>query len=751
MLTILAYSGIATLVLLLLYLIARRFPMIGEALAFLCVFVARLFVKLQGMLEKAGAYCYNVFEKTLHYPPNVASDSWQGVHVIARIILFLVSSIVLVGDLYNTLQSLPLLFGGAGAVSLPGSFAIPSALLFVAMSALYGAVVLECTNLLPYGAGLFPKMTEKVRKWLGVLCGIGFLLSLVFAVMFWAFRGWFLADPDSAGVLAITVFPLVGLLVTGASVLALWGLVIGLTGVLSVVFWLLYCGFHFAASFVSLVPSLLDVLALHFTQGGMSVYGDFLGHDPYKAPSSPFPASRQLLPGQNVTALLPQNTSTVDAVGEIVVPVETQEMENVLMNLEKNASVNCIGSSFGAPMFSLVAHFIQEFRATGNIKSSSFIVLPVNHRYTGIPGLVDMTPDLAKRHAVALHSDTQGEAYKKLMDDLGDTIIEVHGDLKAVPAPIIFIIDCYELVEAVDMLESIKRRYPLCSIVAATEVSPHDCQDKSVQVGFADLQTLVAENIVETVMVSHTNSALASAFGLAMQHRYLAHLLVSTVIANIHSHTNSVFVDVLRSLSSCVTTASASAPVAVGKLPKRLSWVPFVKGAGTGIYSDILAQSRVVIDKVLNDAETAMFPVPSDPGSRRVVIVTIPLQLSDVRFEACVQDNALYVSTHYSNTTCLTVRGNGCAPIHHIGSRFLVQASCITPVPNPTSLLRLQEGKQVKVTPLYPVTTAQEQPSSNSHVPALVQKAQTKTTKAARQKKATPARRVGRKNTKQAK
>src|SRR6266851_159269 len=252
--TILVIAAIFAAVLLVLYMLSRRFPMIGEALAFLCVVGARVFVKIQGMHEKAGAYCHGVFEKTLHYPSQVASDTWQGVPVIARMMLLLVSSIVLVGDLYNTLQSVPLLFGGTGAVSLPGSFAIPSALLFVAMSALYGAVVLECTNLLPAGAGLFPKMTEKVRTWLGVLCGVGFVLSLVFAILFWIYRGWFLADPESAGVLAIPVFALVGFLVTGASVLALWGLVIGLTGGATVVFWLLYCGFHVVAGVVSLVP-----------------------------------------------------------------------------------------------------------------------------------------------------------------------------------------------------------------------------------------------------------------------------------------------------------------------------------------------------------------------------------------------------------------------------------------------------------------------------------------------------------------
>src|SRR5437588_6606124 len=201
MLTIPAYMGIAALVLLLLYLIAIRLPLVGNALAFLCVLVARPLVTIQGMCEKAAAYCDGVVEKTLRYPPGIENDTWHGVLVIARNIILMVSSIILTGDLYGVLQFTPILYGGAGGVDLPGSFAIPSSLLFVCMSALYGSVVLECVSLLPYGAGLFPRMTERVKKWLGITCAIGFVLALVFAVLFWVYRGWFIADPDNAGVL----------------------------------------------------------------------------------------------------------------------------------------------------------------------------------------------------------------------------------------------------------------------------------------------------------------------------------------------------------------------------------------------------------------------------------------------------------------------------------------------------------------------------------------------------------------------
>ncbi len=83
-----------------------------------------------------------------------------------------------------------------------------------------------------------------------------------------------------------------------------------------------------------------------------------------------------------------------------------------------------------------------------------------------------------------------------------------------------------------------------------------------------------------------------------------------------------------------------------------------------------------------------------------------------------------------------------------------MQASCLYPLA-PASLFRLQEGKQVTVTPLYPATATLEPTSGNGHVPTPERKAETETTKAVtttgQKKAATSSRRVARKNTKIAK
>src|SRR2546429_247317 len=148
---IVAAAIVAALVLMIvLYRRARRSPLFADSVSFPLILIVRPAVILQKLLEKVAAYCGEVVKKSLHYPPHVESDVTHIIHVLARIILLAVSSIILCGDLYNLLLSIPILYGGVGGVSLPGGFAIPSALLYACMSALYGEIAfLECTNILP--------------------------------------------------------------------------------------------------------------------------------------------------------------------------------------------------------------------------------------------------------------------------------------------------------------------------------------------------------------------------------------------------------------------------------------------------------------------------------------------------------------------------------------------------------------------------------------------------------------------------
>ena len=64
--------------LLLLYLLCRRFPMLGDGLAFVCILASRLLVKLQWFAEAAATLFAKVAQASLTYPPHVTDDVWSG-------------------------------------------------------------------------------------------------------------------------------------------------------------------------------------------------------------------------------------------------------------------------------------------------------------------------------------------------------------------------------------------------------------------------------------------------------------------------------------------------------------------------------------------------------------------------------------------------------------------------------------------------------------------------------------------------
>src|SRR6266566_149209 len=597
--------------LILLYLVAHRIKPFGQSLGFVCAVAGRILVKIAQYMYSVADYARTAAVASLHYPPGVGeSDYWFGVNVLSRIVYFVLAVCILGGETVNTLLVLPALFHTANHFALPGIVDIASAALFICTPALFGAVILETVGLIPHGAGLFPRMNKLTRWVLGVLSGVFLILSILLIGYFYLYRAAYLADPTSTQGMSLYLLGGLGLLIAAVSVLALWTLVVGGCGVASLLLWIGELIARGIAALASLVPSLLDTLALHLTNGTIGVYGEQRERDPHTFPSFSAATSEPLQPGQNRQSL-PGSPSVIDAEANGIVPIEPSELEETMSNPDKNVTFVLVGS-FATKMFTPVTQKIATLRATESIASSAYLDLAITHVQTMMPSIVDLSPTQRERKETLLHSDTEGQAYKTLLHQLADRLVDTHLETKASPAPLIFVIDCHNLVDAVDMLESIKRRLPLHSLVVVTELSSLDVQNTTVQTGIADMQSLYAEDILETTIVCDPHFLFASRFGEETEHHFLAQTLVSLVIAHKHSLHNSSFVNVLHDLHSLSPFASvsfASEPVATGAMPKRWAWVPGVKNqAGTGNYSDILAQTQVAIERVVTDENTRTFP-----------------------------------------------------------------------------------------------------------------------------------------------
>jgi len=139
-------------------------------------------------------------------------------------------------------------------------------------------------------------------------------------------------------------------------------------------------------------------------------------------------------------------------------------------------------------------------------------------------------------------------------------------------------------------------------------------------------------------------------------------------------------------------------------------------GAHIGDFSDIILQSRNVATRVITDPDTRAFDAEVSAENPCVVLLNTPIPLSDPRFNEFSRDMALWVGSNFPFASSISVRGNGCAYPYHLGGRFLVQASCIYPLQSASLFPRLQPAKPVKVTPLYPVSTAIELAANNGRV-----------------------------------
>src|SRR5258708_20437066 len=228
------------------------------------------------------------------------------------------------------------------------------------------------------------------------------------------------------------------------------------------------------------------------------------------------------------------------------------------------------------------------------------------------------------------------------------------------------------------MLESVKRRLPLYSLVVYTSVSDLDAQNITVHTGLVDCQSLWAEDIIETVFVTSPRSGFASRYGEETQLNFTAQALVSLILGHRHNLSNRSYTNVLQelhSLSPFCSMSFASAPVALGSVPKRIKWIPGVSGsagAHSGDFSDIIMQARNVAASVLTDPDTRSFDAEVSSETSCMVLFNTPIQLNDPRFNEFSRDMALWVGSNFHNVTGITtVRANRCTYPYHLGGKFL--------------------------------------------------------------------------------
>jgi len=721
--------------LILLYLVARtrKLKTFGHAIAFTCTVVARILVKSEEYLNNAAAYCKSACETALKSIND--SGEWTMRDFLWRLIGFCIGLLILAGESIQVLEVLPSFFQAA-TVSLPPIAELSSAALFICCSALFGDIVLECWGKVR-GVGLFHNMGKPSRWIVGSLSMLLLMFSDVVNGYFYIYRAEILAHIATPGLMVLILGGL-GVEVSAVAPFALLAVKEGSSSVVALLMGLAGKSFKILAAFASLTPHVLDAIAIHL--GGTSVYQKF-----------DVPTLTALQPGQTTVIELPEHAASTEATIDDVqiIPVQPPKLQEEKMNKPDNASIVSVGN-YGSRLYPFVVRKIDELHAKESILTSGFLDLSIAYMPTAIKGIVDISLPTPERIASTLHGKNEDETYQTALNRLGDRLVETHLSSRAHPSVLIFVIDCRLLVYATEMLERVKRRLPLHSLVVCTDLN---AQNPIVHTGMVAVQSLHAENIIECVFVASPRSRFAQRFGGDTQLDFTAQVLVSLILGHRHTLSNRSFTNILQELHSMSPFAAlsfASEAVALGSVSKRLKWIPGVArqdGSHAGDFTDIIMQARNAATRVLTDPDTSTFDAEVSTDAACMVLFNTPIQLNDPRFNEFSRDMALWVGSNFPNASSLTVRGNGCSYPHHLGGRFLVQASCIYPV-QPASFPRLQHAKSVKVTPLYPLTTTIEPATNNGRVQTSVSnKADTKKPASSRKAKA-PTRRVAvRKNT----
>jgi hypothetical protein len=619
------------------------------------------------------------------------------------------------------MEVLPSLFQAA-TVSLPPIAELSSAALFICCSALFGEIVLECWGKIR-GVGLFHNMGKPSRWIVGSLSMLLLMFSDLVNGYFYIFRAEILAHHATSG-MTIYILGGLGLEVSAVAPFALLAVKQGSSSVVALLLWCVEKTFQAVHAAATFLPDLLDTLALHLSEGQIGVYGRQVEREPHRYPSlfgSAYPA---LQPGQTHVVELPEHAASIDADDDNVqiFPVLTPELEEKMKtNPDCNASILFIGS-YGSRLRPSVVGKISELHATGAIRTSAYLDLAVNHIPTAIDGIVDISPTMAERKAATLHGKNEDEIYTLLIDLVADKLVTTHMPNRHVPGVLIVVIDPRNLVDFANAADAIKRRYPLLSILVVTSISDQDVNNPTVHTGIVDMQSLYAEDVIETVFVSSPRSPFAASYGVETLNIFTAAAPVSLLLSHRHNLSNRNMISVLQelhTLSPFTTMSLASEAVALGDVARRLKWIPGMAGAAgshTGDFSDIVLQARNVATRVLTKPDTRAFDAEVSAETSCMVLFNTPIKLNDPRFNEFSRDMALWMEKNFPFASSITVRGNGIALPYHLGGRFLVSASCIYPL-QPSFYPRLQQpAKSVKVTQLFPLSTALEPVQGNGRV-----------------------------------
>lgn len=685
---------VVTILLLILFLLIARARSDVSPMRALCTWLARPFSFLTFMCLRVATSCKNGCVDVLEKWPigvetheQAARGSLWGV-AMTRLLYLVISACVLLGEFpLGNLRSAALYHLLASDLRLPLS--LFTGLLWLLVPGVWGLLLAETVGLLPKPTRLFEQMPNTVRWGVGIGAGVLLVASLVAVWYFNAFGQCVLLQDTCANdaTLQIATVSGFGVLLALAGIIALYGLLVGLSVPLALLLGVLYC--------------VCTVLALVFgiLGHGLETFGQ-----PYLTPlTNSFLQSLETAPAQLL--LIPAGSRDGNT---------TQQQEESMANSQRNTTMIGIGN-FGFRFEPLLGTAMEELGAMACIRVRGVVDLSrprANQVPTSYPGLLNITPLAQQIDEALAHAAAPELAYQRILAELVNKIVEAHTPSRGLKGHVLVALDMLLIEDASEALRSLKNRLPTHAIVIITALPEHDLRDQRVATANECLLALAQEGVIEDAMVIDVRSPFAKKVGEEVQEHYLAKTLASLMVGHTHSDHNPTFGQVcerLGSLSPCTGLSFASGRVAPGKSPFLYGLVkPLLLHApqrGQGDINDCIIQTRAQIDQVLREHTSQAAQEQIRLDKPMFLLINVPIPLNDKRFKEFASTIRAYLAQTFPSASAIIVRGNGThdprlVPGYHI------QVSALYPLASHTVMAQTPSGDTAVVVAPDPVQTS---------------------------------------------
>lgn len=692
------------------FFLAAHLEAVQEFLQTLCNLLAQPFASLTKLCSFLSQKCLEGCSASLRWPPYVYKDRnggngyWDGINVVGRLVLCIAGLCVIFGD-WPVMQLAFAAFFGEAPTKLHLPLDLISALTWVMVPILFGAVLLETAELVPIGTKLFPTMGKRTRIVIGVIALLFLIVAIVAIGWFFLWRQIILLAnqggteqqvqalldqlPFDQNELSLWIAFAFGIVIAASSPIAIEAIIVGAAGVCTLLFalcWLLASLACWLCSNLAIaiagVGNVLSALLKIPAMCGKSVWNTLCSYRWLR-----FLHFRAI--GQDIPQNVSEQQADEDADIKTVVqkPPEPLTKEKPMGTKQQTITlgfINDFGYRFAAPC-------INQFLRTGVWDSvlATFVYdfsRPMSNRHiVDVPKAQNFTP-LPQELSHALSAMPE-HAHQTILQSRVDKIVRAYSPDKRTHGYIFLPIGLLAVIDSEAPLMNLHDRLNQHTIVLMTQMPEKGLYpQEQIKKAIAAVQRLQDGGATATTIVVERLSPKALTEGESTQQASLATGIVGLLTAHRSPFNNpsfGQFGEIMKRQSAFTGVSIASAPIALGKTP--WFWNGMQKAATAlpdrsyGDIDDCLTQAKLLTDQVFSNAETKTLHALIDRNKPAVAVCTIPFRQHHPRIGDFANTYQSYVARTYPNVMTILVNGNG-TPDPRSEAAYYAQVTLFYPI-----------------------------------------------------------------------